>query len=109
MTKFLTFQSTPDAGNNPPAQSYSQDYYNNLRESSLRALQTSVLGQAKPENNASSLPLYRGCSTNSNQLDRIPKNDYVVINAVGDQWCAVLYEGVVGYCEKDQLEFEIYE
>ena len=37
------------------------------------------------------------------------KNDYVIINAVGDQWCAVLYEGVVGYCEKDQLEFEIYE
>lgn len=118
MTQFLTFQSTPDTGGNSSSNQNSsnqnssagmtQAQYNALRDPTFKTLNMSSLGLARPTS-GNSVSVMQGCSIYATKIDEIPKNDYVIINAVGDEWCAVLYEGVVGFCQRDQLEFEIYE
>ena len=113
MTKFLDFGNTGAAAVTPapaataapsvpstPAATVSQP-------SGLKTLSTPVLGRVVSK--AGSLNLRDGCSTDAHILLEMPKFEYVTITAVGETWCAVIYEGTSGYCMTKYLEFETNE
>ena len=52
-----------------------------------------------------SLNLRDGCSLSAQVLLEMPKYDMLLITALSDTWCAVLYEGRSGYCMTKYLEF----
>ncbi len=52
-----------------------------------------------------SLNLRDGCSLSARVLLEMPKFDMLLVTALGDTWCAVLYEGHSGYCMTKYLEF----
>ena len=122
-TEFLAFQSTPEgsgvptggnsapngtSGNHSSSNGVTQAQYDAMKDYTLKALQTPALGQVKPGNDVS-VKLYKGCSVLSTVVDIMKENEFVVIKAVGDEWCAILYESETGYCLKEKLEFETYE
>ena len=61
--------------------------------------------QARIMPTSSSLNLRDGCSTSARVLLEMPKYDMLLVSALGDTWCAVLYEGHSGYCMTKYLEF----
>jgi len=120
MTKFLSFGASgaPSGGSSANGSSggttsnqgtsATPTDYNAMVDSTLRVLDTAVLGQAKPAS-GNAVNMYKGCSTFATLIKTIPKTDYVIISAVGDEWCIVLYESTTGYCQRKDLEFEIYD
>ena len=95
MTKYLSFGAAPTAVPSAP------------QNPALRQLSAPVPGRIMPT--SSRLNLRDGCSTDAKILMEMPKNDYLMITAVGDTWCAVKYEGLSGYCMTKYLEFTVYE
>ena len=58
---------------------------------------------------ASSLNLRDGCSLSAQILLEMPKYDMLLVTALGDTWCAVIYEGISGYCMTKYLELQYGE
>jgi SpoIID/LytB domain protein len=54
---------------------------------------------------AGTLNLRDGCSLSAALLMEMPKYDMLMVTAMGDTWCAVVYEGRSGYCMTQYLEF----
>lgn len=73
----------------------------------LRQLPYAIVGRIMPT--ASTLNLREACSTQAKVLTEMSKYDSLLITAVGDTWCAVVYEGMTGYCMTKYLEFDLYE
>ncbi len=69
----------------------------------MKQLDTVILGRANPEGSFLNLRAY--CSTASEAMDEIPKNTYVLITAVGEEWCQVIHEDKTGYCLEKYLEY----
>lgn len=116
-TEFLTFQNTGEgsgipvgggSGSGSSSGGTTQAQYNAMRDVTMKMLQTPVLGQVKPGYDTV-VKLYVGCSGNATVVDNMNSNEYVVIKAVGNEWCQVLYEDTTGYCLRNKLEFETYE
>ncbi len=90
MTKYLAFSG----GGNPPATN---------GEKTLTPLETPVYARIMPT--AGTLNLRDGCSLSAALLMEMPKYDMLMVTAMGDTWCAVVYEGRSGYCMTQYLEF----
>ncbi|MBQ6959847.1 MAG: SpoIID/LytB domain-containing protein [Clostridia bacterium] len=72
-------------------------------ETALTPLETPVSAWIMPT--ASTLNLRDGCSLSAELLMEMPKYDMLIVTAIGDTWCAVVYEGRSGYCMTKYLEF----
>ena len=93
MTRYLSFSGSAAAAP-PPASD---------TEIRLTPLDTPIPARIMPT--ASSLNLRDGCSLYAQVLLEMPKYDMLLVTALGDTWCAVLYEGHSGYCMTKYLEF----
>ena len=101
MTRFLTFVSEPAAPDPTPSLAPVTAEYG------LQALSAPV--SARVASTARTLNLRAGCSLDALILTEIPRDEFVVVTAVGDTWCAVEYEGLSGYCMRKYLELAWHE
>ena len=120
MRKFLSFAGESIGGNSgssagapPTARPTAQPTasaidYNAQLDPTLRELKTQVSGLVNPDS-GTRVNLRVGCSTDAGIVTWIRKGEHVIITAVGEEWCAVQYEGMKGYCMRKYLEFELYE
>ena len=103
MTKFLSFEGASAFPTAAPAVTAAPA----SQADALRTLSEPIPGRIMTP--SSSLNLREACSTNARVLREMPRNDLLIITAVGDTWCAVIYEGQSGYCMTKYLEFDLYE
>ncbi len=89
MTRYLTFSSTATP----------------VPDSDIRLTPLDAPISARIMPTSSTLNLRDGCSLSAQVLLEMPKYDMLLITALGDTWCAVLYEGRSGYCMTKYLEF----
>lgn len=116
MRKFLAFagESTGSGtGSTPTVRPTAQPAspaadYNSQLDPTLRELKEQISGLVNPDS-GTRLNLRVGCSTEAGIVTWIRKGEHVLITAVGEEWCAVQYEGMKGYCMRKYLEFELYE
>lgn len=113
MTKFLTIdtesipddvptQSPTNAPTNAPTASPSPTLDADEKdEEMLLALDTPLLG--KINSNADTLNMRSGPGKTYNIIFDLPKGDFVLVTAMNDTWCKVLYEGREGYCMRQFL------
>ena len=92
MTRYLSFSLSSPAS--PPAP-----------ETEIRLTPLSSPIPARVLSTAGSLNLRDGCSLSARVLLEMPKYDMLIVTAVGDTWCAVIYQGRSGYCMTKYLEF----
>ncbi len=105
MTKFLTFEADPFGGGQPTATPAPTAAPDASLPAEVTPLAQPVPGRVMSTGN--SLNLRAGCSTQALILLEIPKYADVVITAVGENWCAVEYQGIGGYCMTKYLEFTL--
>ena len=105
MTRFLSFAASPAPTAAPTA--VPTAIPGGMNEQ-LTVLAEPLSGRVMPRS-GSSVNLRGACSTAAPVLCQMPKYDYLSITAVGDTWCAVEYDGQVGYCMREFLEFSWYD
>ena len=94
MTQYLSFSVSAAVTPPPPGEA----------EIHLTPLDTPIPARIMPA--ASSLNLRDGCSLSAALLMEMPKYDMLLVTALGDTWCAVIYEGISGYCMTQYLELQ---
>ncbi len=105
MTKYLSFPGTSAKQSAPaPAASASAS----AGKEKLRTLKTAVLGKITT-GNGNRLNLRAACENDAAVLRQMPDGEYLTITAVGDTWCAVVWQDQKGFCKKEFLEFTLYE
>ncbi len=108
LTSYLSFDSSntdsnKPSGNQQSAQQPSSPSNYHYIDPTMETLDEPILGKVISQ--SSSLNMRAYCSTDAEILTEIPKNVYVLITKVGDDWCEVIHENYTGYCMEKYLEY----
>ncbi len=98
MTRFLAISSSSSAG-------MTTGSGDSARDATLAALPSPITARLTARN-GTKVNLRAGCAPDATVLAQMSVQDFVVVTAVGDTWCAVQYEGKSGYCMREYLELD---
>lgn len=108
MTRFLSFTPpTPPPPSSAPVEKNSAEK-EDLPAGAWKELKTAVLAQVISAN-VDKLNLRAENRKNARILFRVPGGEYLVVTAVGGDWCRVIYQEQTAYCMKKYLEYTLYE
>lgn len=112
MTKFLTIdkdslptekptEKPTQAPTEKPTDAPTEAPDDEEHDEMLLALETPIVG--KVNSNADTLNMRKGPGTKHEIIFDLPKGDYVMVTALGENWCRIIYEGKEGYCMRKFL------
>ncbi len=105
-TKYLSFSNQASVTLKPESNPGNPNNPNELRDETMILLDIPVTASVLP--GYGSVNLRKGCSKDSALLREIPIGDVLYVTMRGETWCAVIHEGVTGYCMTRYLQFDEY-
>ncbi len=103
-SKYLVFgEQQPVATPTPKPEATQPEQNATYIDPTLKQLDEVILAKSNPDGNYLNLREY--CSMESRVLCEIPKDTYMLITKIGDDWCQVIHEDKTGYCLEKYLEY----